>query len=210
MSMMNNAESPSHINGLILAGGQARRMSGLDKGLISLAGTSLVERCISTLSPQVDQLFISANRHIEQYQKFGFPILQDSTTDYAGPLAGLQRALEMSPEVPVLVMPCDSPLFTPGLLQQLTARLLEAYEKANCLAAVPHDGTRLQPLFGLFAPGALASLNEYLASGQRKVETWVTSLPYAEVDFSAQADSFMNINTEDDLHRAESLLANVE
>ena len=94
--------------------------------------------------------------------------------------------------------------------QQLTARLLAALQKEDCLAALPHDGSRLQPLFGLFAPSVLVSLNDYLASGQRKVETWVTSLPHAVVDFSAQADSFMNINSEDDLRHAESLLARSE
>jgi molybdenum cofactor guanylyltransferase len=208
--MTNKNKTHNGVNGLILAGGQARRMGGQDKGLILLAGLSLVERCINTLSPQVERLFISANRHITQYQQFDLPILQDSTHDYPGPLAGLQRALEASANIPVRVMPCDAPLLTSELSRQLTADLLEAFQNEACLAAVPHDGTRLQPLFGLFAPSALMSLNEYLAAGQRKVETWVTSLPHAVVDFSDQADSFMNINTEDDLRRAESFLATME
>ncbi len=201
--MTNKHDKPVSINGLILAGGSARRMGGQDKGLILLAGTRLIEHCITALLPQVGQLFISANRNITQYQKLTFPVLQDSSTKgHAGPLAGLQRALEASPAVPVLVAPCDAPLL-PG---QLAARLLKVYQENAYLAVIPHDGTRLQPLFGLFAPSSLASLNQYLASGQRKVETWVTSLPHKIVDFSDQSAHFLNINTTDDLRSAESLL----
>lgn len=202
IGMMNKQQTSSELNGLILAGGRARRMDGQDKGLILLSGIRLIERCVTALSPQVHQIFISANRNIEQYQKFSVPVLEDSTKNYDGPLAGLQRALEMSPDKPVLVVPCDAPL----LPTQLAARLLKAYHDNNDCTVIPHDGTRLQTLFGLFVPSTLESLNQYLASGQCKVESWVTSLPHAVVDFSDQAENFMNINTEDDLHRAESIL----
>jgi len=199
---MNKSKMPVDITGLILAGGRARRMGGQDKGLIELAGNSLIERCITSLSPQVNQIFISANRNIEHYQKLNLSVLQDSMGDHQGPLAGLQRALEMSPDMPVLVVPCDAPLFP----KQLADRLLTVYQEDDSFAVIPHDGIRLQPLFALFPPSALKSLNEYLAAGQRKVETWVTSLPHKVVDFSDQSDCFLNINTKDDLHRAESYL----
>jgi molybdopterin-guanine dinucleotide biosynthesis protein A len=200
----------SGITGLILAGGRARRMGGEDKGLLVLAGTSLVERCIATLSPHVQQMFISANRHIAEYAQFGFPVLEDKNTDYAGPLAGLQRALEMSPEKPVFVLPCDAPLLSESHVLQLLQRLENAYQENNFSAAIPHDGTRLQPLFGLFAPATLTSLNQYLGNGQRKVETWVTSLSHVVVDCSDLAEAFVNINTEEDLKRAESIMAGAE
>lgn len=192
----------TEIRGLILAGGRARRMGGQDKGLILLSGISLIERCIHALSPQVSQLVISANVNIAHYQTFTFPVLQDLTNNHAGPLAGIQRALAMSPDMPVLVVPCDAPL----LPAQLADRLLTAYQKKGCFAVIPHDGTRLQPLFSLFSPASLESLNQYLATGQRKVDTWVTSLPHTVVDFSDQSAHFVNINTENDLRRAESIL----
>lgn len=205
--MTNKPAPATKINGLILAGGRARRMGGQDKGLLLLAGTSLVERCIATLSPHVQQLFISANRHIAQYEQFGFPVLQDTSSDYDGPLAGLQRALEMSPEMPVIVMPCDAPLLSEALALQLLERLENAYQQNDFVAAIPHDGTRLQPLFGLYAPSTLQSLKKYLGSGQRKVETWVTSLAHVVVDCSGLSEAFMNINTEEDLNRAESVIS---
>jgi molybdenum cofactor guanylyltransferase len=202
---MTKSEHPIQVSGVILAGGQARRMGGQDKGLLTLAGTSLVELCVSALSPHVQQLFISANRHIDQYEQFGCPILEDTNDDYAGPLAGLLRALESSPELPVFVVPCDAPFLDALLSERLLERLWDIYQKNDCVAVIPHDGTRLQPLFGLYAPSTLQSLNDYLASGQRKVETWVTALAHEVVDLSDQHDLFMNINTEDDLKVAESL-----
>jgi len=198
----NKPKTSTGIAGLILAGGRARRMEGQDKGWLRLAGISLIERCVASLSPQVNRLLISANRNIADYEQLGYPVLQDSVGEYQGPLAGLQRALAMSPEMPVQVVPCDAPLFP----KQLADRLFRTYRDNGGITAVPHDGTRLQPLFALFPPATLISLNEYLDAGQRKVETWVTSLPHTVVDFSDQADGFMNINTEDDLQRAESWL----
>lgn len=196
------------VTSLVLAGGRAHRMGGQDKGLLPLAGSSLIEHCVSALSSHVQQILISANRNITQYEKFGFPVLKDSSGDYDGPLAGLQRGLENSPNMPVLVVPCDAPLLTELLSHQLLERLWDAYQQDDCVAAIPHDGTRLQPLFGLYAPSALKSLTDYLASGQRKVESWATSLPHVIVDCSDQEAAFMNINTEEDLLRAESILAN--
>jgi molybdenum cofactor guanylyltransferase len=177
-------------------------MEGQDKGLLQLAGRSLIERCVAGLSSQVSQILISANRNISDYEQFGFPVLQDLVGDYQGPLAGLQRALEMSPDMPVLVVPCDAPL----LSKQLAKRLIKTHQENGAITVIPHDGTRLQPLFALFPPSALLSLNQYLATDQRKVETWVTSLPHTVVDFSDQADGFLNINTPGDLQRAESWL----
>ena len=192
------------ITGLILAGGRAKRMGGIDKGLISFNGKYMIEQCIEKLQPQVDQLLISANRNIEQYAQYGFTLLEDNYGEFEGPLAGLLRALEYSQNHPVLVVPCDAPLFPAGLAN----RLLKLYVEGETLAVIPHDGNRLQTLFGLYSKDALPSLIQYLESGQRKVETWATSLPHIIVDFSNEHESFMNINTQDDLQTAQSAVNN--
>ena len=190
------------VTGLILAGGRASRMGGADKGLITVNGKCMIEHCIAKLRPQVEQIFISANRNIEQYGQYGFTVLEDHFGEFEGPLAGLLRALEMSKTNPVLVVPCDAPLVP----SELANRLLEFYVEGKTTAVIPHDGARLQMLFGLYSPNAIASLTEYLASGQRKVETWVTSLDHIVVDFSNEKGNFMNINTESDLQTAQSIL----
>jgi len=192
------------ITGLILAGGRARRMNGIDKGLINFNGKLLIEHCIAKLQPQVDQLLISANRNIEHYSRYGFTVLEDNFGDFEGPLAGLLRALEISKNNPVLVVPCDAPL----LPAELANRLLESYVESETSAVIPHDGIRLQTLFGLYSRDAISSLTEYLASGQRKVENWASTLPHIVVDFSNDKEKFMNINTEYDLQTAQSILDN--
>jgi molybdenum cofactor guanylyltransferase len=198
----NRRNVKNNVNGLILAGGRARRMGGQDKGLILLDGKHMVEHCIARLLPQVGQIFISANKNIAQYGNYGFSVLEDTFGHFEGPLAGLLRAFEYSKDIPVLVVPCDAPFLSPAL----AIRLLQSYKETKASAVIPHDGNRLQPLFGLYAPDVVSSLTKYLASGQRKVETWITTLPYAVVDFSNEKESFMNINTESDLEVAQSIL----
>lgn len=195
------------VTGLILAGGRAERMNGQDKGLISLEGRSLIEHTLSRFSPQVDTLFISANRNIDHYRQFGYKVLEDSygnseSRNFEGPLAGLQRLFEETTQSPVVLVPCDAPL----LSRQLVRKLLDAYDQNKQLAVIPHDGKRMQPLFGLYAPETINSLNDYLKSGQRKVITWVESLSPQFINFPDQVESFLNINTPDDLARAKELL----
>lgn len=190
------------ITGLILAGGRASRMGGVDKGLITVNGKCMIEHCIAKLRPQVGQIFISANRNTEQYGQYGFTVLEDNFGEFEGPLAGLLRALEISKTAPVLVVPCDAPLVP----SDLANRLLEFYVEGETTAVIPHDGTRLQMLFGLYSQDVISSLTEYLASGQRKVEIWVTALDHIVVDFSNEKESFMNINTKSDLQTAQSIL----
>lgn len=200
--MPDNSPDKTALSGLILAGGRATRMGGIDKGLVAFDGNCLIEHAIARLRPQVARIVISANRNIERYARYGWPVLEDTFGHFAGPLAGLLRALEQADEMPVLVVPCDAPLFP----TQLAARLLAAYVKGATSAVIPHDGSRLQTLFGLYSPAVLSSLTDYLAAGQRKVEIWVTTLSPVIVDFSSEHEAFMNINTETDLHTAQSLL----
>ncbi|MBN4079506.1 NTP transferase domain-containing protein, partial [Beggiatoa alba] len=84
-----DANNATKVNGLILAGGRGKRMGGEDKGLILFESKCLIEHCITKLQPQVNEIFISANRNIEQYRQYGFTVLQDSLDGFQGPLAGI-------------------------------------------------------------------------------------------------------------------------
>jgi molybdopterin-guanine dinucleotide biosynthesis protein A len=190
------------VTGLILAGGRASRMQGQDKGLIPLNGQTLIERCVDRFAPQTGQLVISANRHIEQYEQLGYPVVVDSIGQYYGPLAGLLSAQQQVESEGLVVVPCDAPF----LASDLVSRLLAAYEIDQDLAVIPHDGQRLQPLFGFYSQKALESLLTYLDSGQRKVFTWVESLNPHIVDFSDQQDSFHNVNTVAELEKVKELI----
>lgn len=180
---------------MILAGGQARRLGGVDKGLIELCGSTMVEHSIHALAPQVQSLMISANRNLEQYRAFGFEVVEDRFGSFEGPLAGLRRALATCRTPLLATLPCDAPLAP----NDFVARLRGHFIGGQTLATIAHDGERLQPLFGLFSREVLAGLTAFLERGDRKVHDWVRSLDPVYVDFSGCAGAFRNVNTPEDL-----------
>ena len=105
----------SNITGLILAGGQARRMGGVDKGLLDFKNQAMILHVINRLSPQVETLLINANREIEAYERFGLHVISDQIRDFAGPLAGLHAGMQATKTEFVLSVPCDSPLLPDDL-----------------------------------------------------------------------------------------------
>jgi len=112
----------SGITGLVLAGGQGRRMGTIDKGLVPLRGRAMVQHVLDRFRPQVDEIIINANQHRAEYEAFGHPVLSDAIGGFAGPLAGLQVGLSRASFPLIATVPCDSP-FLPG---DLVARLASA------------------------------------------------------------------------------------
>ncbi len=183
------------ITGVILAGGQGRRMGGTDKGLQELGGRPMAAHVLERLAPQVDAVLISANRNLERYAELGCPVLPDTLVGYAGPLAGLQAALAQATTPLLVTAPCDSP-FLPA---DLVARLHEGLVSRQAELAVACADGRAHRAFCLLRRDLLASLDAFLANGERRVGLWHASLKVAEVDFSDEAGSFGNINTTDEL-----------
>lgn len=161
------------VTGVILAGGLARRMNRQDKGLIEFRGKSLISYAIATISPLVESVIINANRNHEHYQKFGCPVISDQTETFDGPLAGIFTAMAACQTEVLLVMPCDSPLIKTSHLEQI----LQAKENAKADVAVAFDGQRLHPVFLALSVNLKDSLNEYLASGERKIDKWLAQHP---------------------------------
>ena len=150
------------VTAVILAGGRARRMGGVDKGLIEIAGKTMVERVAHTLKPQVAKVFINANRNQARYAALsGYPVVPDSIADFAGPLSGMASVMQQT-ETPWLVSaPCDSPLVTGDLV----SRLRHAARAKHAQIAVAHDGERLQPVFALLQTSLLDSMLTFLKAG---------------------------------------------
>ena len=185
---MNNS---TKITGVILAGGQARRMNHQDKGLVCYQGRPLVDYAIAALAPLVHETLINANRHYEQYQQFGLPVVADQTDSFDGPLAGILTAMIHSDADVLLIVPCDAPLITTVHLQ----KLLTVRAELNADIAVAFDGERLHPVFLAIHTRLKTSLQNYLASGDRKVQRWLTQHNTVQVDFSDSPEIFTNINT---------------
>ena len=186
-----------NITALILAGGKGSRFSGRDKGLIKLNNKPLVQHLIDRIQPQVSNIIISANRNIESYESFSFEVLTDDLTDYAGPLAGILKALQHCQTEWLLVVPADSPFIPHDLALRLSENI-----KDNKIA-IPDDGKYLQPTFALIHKSLTPSLKKFLQQGERKTRVWMQQQDHSIVDFSDQVHAFININTEDELQHAE-------
>lgn len=185
------------ITGVVLAGGEGRRMGGIDKGLQPLDGRPLVAWVLEALVPQVDAVLVSANRNIDRYAAFGYPVVADAIAGFAGPLAGLHAAMARADTPLVLCVPCDSP-FLPA---DLAVRLLASLEARQAEIAVPRAGGRIHRAFCLARRELLPELEAFLVSGERRVGLWHESLSVAEADFEDEAGAFANINSPDDLMR---------
>lgn len=190
------------VSGLILAGGQGRRLGGVDKGLVEVAGLPMISHVLARFAPQVGPLFISANRNLARYAAFGHPVLADTTADYGGPLEGMASALARCETPYLAVVPCDSPF----LPLDLVARLRQAAQDAAAEVAVAAAAGRLQPVFALLAAGLLPSLRAYLASGEHKLDRWYAQHRMQTVEFPDGEQAFENVNTDVDRAKAEARL----
>lgn len=190
------------ISAVILAGGRARRMDGEDKGLIELNGRPLLDYIISALRPQVGEILVNANRNLERYSAFGYPVKADMLGDFFGPLVGMATGMQATGKPYLLTVPCDSPLVPP----QLAGSLYRALINETADISVAHDGVRMQPVFALLSCQLLPSLLDYLNDGGRKIDTWYAQHRLARADFSAAPETFLNLNTPEDKAGLESRL----
>ena len=189
-----------HIDHLILAGGQARRMQGQDKGLVPLAGKDMIAHVLDRLSPE-GKVWISANRNQQRYAAYG-EVLPDSQQGFLGPLAGIYTGLVACTSEWLLVAPCDAPLITPGL-----AILLQQQRPPDASICVASDGKRLQPVFCLLKQSLHKDLGTQLANGQRKIDTWFAKHLVHTVTIT-DPQCFINVNTEEERDNLEKILAN--
>jgi molybdenum cofactor guanylyltransferase len=183
------------IAGVVLAGGLGRRMGGVDKGLRPLRGKPMVQWVLERFAPQVDQVLINANQHIDEYSAFGHPVIPDQIAGFAGPLAGLHAALSSTSLPLVATVPCDSP-FVPT---DLVARLMGALLQQQADVATARTLNQTHPVFSVCRCAVLPQLAAFLAGGGRKIEQWHGTLAAVEVRFDDQVEAFSNINTPEEL-----------
>lgn len=185
----------SDVTGIVLAGGQGRRMGGVDKGLVELDGKPLVAHVIARLAPQVATLVVNANRNATRYAAFGYPVVPDALGGFAGPLAGLQAGLSAAATPHVVTVPCDSPF----LPTDLVSRLAEGLAAGNADLAVAKTLDQPHPVFALAHRDVLVHLTAFLESGGRKIDAWYSTLAVVEVSFDDEVEAFRNFNTREEL-----------
>jgi molybdopterin-guanine dinucleotide biosynthesis protein A len=181
----------SDVTGVVLAGGQGRRMGVVDKGLVELDGRALVAHVLERLAPQVQTLIINANQNRDRYLRFGYRVVADVIPEFAGPLAGLHAGMSAATTPYVATSPCDSP-FLPA---DLVARLARAFDAAAIDLAVARTFDQPHPVFALARTTLAPHVEAFLRSGGRKIDAWYSTLRTADVQFDDEADAFRNINT---------------
>lgn len=196
--------------GLLLAGGQSRRMGGGDKCLRPLGGRPILERIVERARPQCASLVLNANGEPARFASFGLPVIADPLDGFQGPLAGVLAGLDWAaahwPDLPwVVSIATDTPFLPTDLVARLLAEVTTEGAELACAASAGWS----HPVFGLWPVALREELRAAMVSeGTRKIDAWTARYRLATVVFeSAPIDPFFNTNAPEDLARAEQLLA---
>ncbi|MEP4980298.1 molybdenum cofactor guanylyltransferase MobA [Ascidiaceihabitans sp.] len=195
--------------GIILAGGQATRMGGGDKGMLALGEKTLLQHVIDRLGRQVDGLALNANGAPSRFAPYDLPVIADSIDGFAGPLAGVLAGMDYAATQgadTVVTAAADTPFFPTDLVACLQAAA-QGMAHPLALAATPHpDRNKLRhPTFGLWPVALRDDLRAALNAGTRKVVQWTDSHNGRLAMFPSE-DAFFNVNTPDDLAKAQAML----
>jgi molybdopterin-guanine dinucleotide biosynthesis protein A len=189
------------VTGLVLAGGRASRMGGIDKGLRDHLGMPLALHALRRLAPQVGAVMMNANRNHAAYEAMGVPVWPDDVAGFAGPLAGMLAGLRHCATRYLVSVPCDTPNFPTDLV----ARLAEGLGDAEMAMALTREEGRLQPqpVFCLMHTSLTDRLAAFVAGGEARIGRWAEQQRCAQVVFDDARD-FFNANTLEDLARLQA------
>jgi len=197
---------PQDVTALILAGGQGRRLGGVDKGLVRLHARPLIEYVLRALRPQAASVLISANQNQEQYRKYGQVVQDPAEFDGSqGPLAGLLAAAPHINTPWLVVAGCDMPALPDDYVAQLYAGLMAQ----GGHIAFAHAGARDHSICLLLHASMLATVRDYLQGGRRAVLPWLESQHAVRVVFD-HAQAFLNVNTPEELALAQASVTAID
>lgn len=184
------------IQGVILAGGLARRLNGAEKGLQLLQGKPLISHILERLSPQICNIWLNVNRSQKLYQQQYPNILRysDNLAGFQGALSGMLSGFKHIDSEYLLFVPCDTPYLPKNLVTKLSTALRINHVKI----AYAHDGEQPHPTIALIHRSIMPMLQDYLNAGERRIFHFFQSQPSIAVDFSEQKQAFKNFNTPED------------
>ena len=194
---------------VILAGGLGTRMGGGDKPLKTVGGISILQRVITRLQPQCAGVVINANGAPERLSAFGLPVIADTITGYAGPLAGVLAGMEHCaancPNITLILSAAADCPFLPG---DLCRRLGQARDAAGADIAVAASGGWRHPTIALWPVALAAALAAALERGERKIDRWTADYETVAVEWAIEGfDPFFNANAPEDIQEAERLIS---
>jgi molybdopterin-guanine dinucleotide biosynthesis protein A len=192
------------IAGVIIAGGEGLRLGGR-KVLAPFGGDTLLGAAIASLAPQTDVLALNLKPEAadEARARYSYPILHDAPGPALGPLGGLLAALDWARDKDMLLatIPADTPFLPGDLLAQLAAA-----SRAD-VPVFARDAQRDHYLCALWPAVAIDVLHEGVSSGRlRSVRSAHDALGSVACRISGPRHAFFNVNTQEDLARAEEIL----
>jgi molybdopterin-guanine dinucleotide biosynthesis protein A len=195
--------------GVVLSGGQARRMGGGDKWRIQIGRFSILDRVLDRLRPQCDNIIFNSNSDPAAAPQ-ELTVVADSVPDYPGPLAGILAGLDWAalndPGISWLVsVPGDCPF----LPRDLVARLHQARNEGTATLACAESAGRRHPTVALWPIRLREDLRLAITAEQmRAVHQWTARYPLAVAAWDdAPIDPFFNVNTPEDAAEAAALAA---
>ena len=202
MTMVNK----ENILGVILAGGQSRRMGNKNKLLATINNKSLLEITSNLVKNQLNRVIINSNTQVYSNNKLNFEIVPDEIDGYLGPLSGIFSAMKWSkknfPECQwIASFPVDSIFFPDNFIDVMTSKI----KKETQIVCAKSNG-RIHPVFALWSIVLVNALEKALVEdGIRRIDEWTTRYNLEIVNFKfKKLDPFFNINTFDDLEKAKN------
>jgi molybdenum cofactor guanylyltransferase len=180
----------------ILAGGRGKRLGGTEKGLIAIGGEPIVLRQLRVLAPLVAERIIVAG-DLAPYADFDARLVNDLHPG-GGPLAGLEAALSATTADELLVFACDLPFLDVALVTALR-------DAPPAEAVVARLDGKAQPLAARYARTILPRVQRRLSKDKLRMLDLVAELDPQWVDFPAGTRALFNVNTPEQLARAEEL-----
>ena len=189
----------------ILAGGQSKRFGGGHKTFSKIKGLSILDQTINKLKKYSDDIIINAN-NLKRFKNINYPIVKDNMRGFLGPLAGIHTSImwtkkNYSYKKWIFTVPSDTPFLPENLLDNF----LNSYEK-NVKILIARSNNRYHPVIAMWHISILDSLENEIRSKNRKIMFWVKKHKYKFVEFNSnQENNFFNINTKEDLNKAQNI-----
>ena len=195
----------------LLAGGQARRMGGVDKNLMMLAGKPVLRHVLDRVDFDERPLMINANGDPSRYAEFRLPVHADVIDGFAGPLAGIVTGLEWvvakHPDCTHMIsLATDAPFLPFDLIDRLEVGLNARFDNGADIAQAM-SFTRRHPVFAIWPVSLTGALRHALIDdGLRKIDDFTNRYQCITVEFTGEPDPFMNLNRPDDFDLAQQFV----
>jgi len=198
----------NNILGVILAGGKSRRF-GEDKSKIKLGNKTLLEHVIDKVEKEFSELLIISNNQNFSFTSKKIFLVQDFIKGQLGPLIGVLSAMkwiELNKKNYkwIATFPCDTPFFDIKIIEYLKKKSFETKKKLVFLKSAE----KRHNIFGLWSLDLKEILENDINNKIRKVEIWADKIGSDIINIEkGKFDSFLNINTKDDLEIAKEKLS---